>query len=120
MSDTSPRLGGHRKSPQHLLTAVGKAPRRLRVAGLITLAGTAALIAAPAASASTTVPLPGCILPAGVIWQLTSHSPAPGPQIFNWAASANGVTYLGHTSVDLSPTAARAAGLPAGCSATTS
>ena len=103
--------------------AVTSAPRRLligSITGLIGLASAAALVAAPAANASTTTPLPGCVLPAGVTWHLVFVSPAPGRQVFRWAASSNGVTYNGSTNLDLTPTQARADGLFASCSATTS
>ena len=103
MSDTNPNPGSSRTSPRQLLTAISRAPRRLVIAsttGLIALASAAALVAAPAAAhASTSTPLPGCILPAGVSWQLTSYVIRDNANIrlftSRWHASANGLAYGG-------------------------
>lgn len=107
MSDTRLDSGSNPTSPRQLLTAVAKAPRRLLITGLtslLALAGAAALFAAPTAANASTLPppagnLPGCILPAGVYWQLTSYVIRDHANIrlftSRWHASANGLTYGG-------------------------
>jgi hypothetical protein len=73
MPDTNTQQGTSRI--RQLLTATRKAPRKLRIAGaagLITLAGTVALVAAPAAAnaaTAATVVNPNCPLPTTQPWQ---------------------------------------------------
>lgn len=105
MSDTTtpPKTSRARQ----LLTAAHKAPRKLRIAAaasLIAAAGTAALVAVPAAanaSTVTTTPNPTCAVPAGV-----SYTEVERVVVFQyngflfyssyWEAYSNGVYYNGY------------------------
>lgn len=126
MSDTISELGTSRA--RRLLTAARKAPRQARIAaaaGLITLAGTAALVAVPAAANATTTVNPNCPLPATQPWQydgsITSSLTRPGTNIaYNlsdnyWETTYNGVFYTGVTltvrpNTTLTPSAATTLG----------
>jgi hypothetical protein len=131
MSDNISRPGSNRKSPRQLHTTVGKAPRRLRLAGLaslIAVAGTAGLVAAtvPAsASTDTVTDNPTCTLPAGLSWQISYQGVVEVHQkevtVTTWDATqsiANGsVTYYGQTrNTTLNPTQSEASGLYTVCS----
>jgi hypothetical protein len=109
MSDTNARPGSNRKSPRQLLTAVSEASRKLRIAGLtgvITLAGTAALVAAPAAASASTVN-PNCAVPIGHSWELDSIAPLYPPSLlplaYHWSTTYNGVLYEGTTLIRIEP-----------------
>lgn len=104
-----------RMSMRQLLRLTRKVPSGLRIAslgGLITLVSVAFLVATPstanaapatpsstAIAAETTTPLPGCLLPPGVTWQLYSEVIIGPPYltIYSWAAYANGVSYSAMT-----------------------
>jgi hypothetical protein len=124
MSNTRPS----KNHARHLLTAISKAPRKLRIAGLaglITVASTAALIAAPAAAnASTTTANPTCAVPAGTSYKFLGETGTgtrlnQPPFLFLWEDSVNGVNYIGVTLRFVSPLQAKAEGLVAFCSIVT-
>jgi len=95
----------------HVLTAIRTTSSTVRMtiaAFLIALVGAVSLVAVPAvANATTPAPtgnLPGCVLPAGVHWQLTGtrtvfarilEQPSARYLVYVWGASANGHTYAG-------------------------
>ena len=99
MYQTPTRPETSRKRLRQLLTAVRNAPRKLRIAGLagvITLAGTAALVAVPAAASASAA---SCPLPTSVVWTRTGFTfnptqPELGLTVF-WETTYNGVSYTG-------------------------